>query len=159
MYFGRLNWVGSRVFRGLQNEVSRCEAYIPHPLSESFINTSSPSLTSPLTRFTQAMGNWQDTARIMRVIRSCFSNSESLHHPRRRRRHSIVVRSPLERSTSWPGLARAPPQRLSRRNDLVRGLNSRSHTLLDTTIQERPPNTLRCTRTDAINCTSFSSSR
>lgn len=159
MYFGRLNWVGSRVFRGLQNEASQCEAHIPRPLSESFINTSSPSLTSPLTRFTQAMGDWRDTARITRAIRSAVSlNNESLHHPRRRRRrHRSSIAAGTEHFLA--GLARAPPRRLSRRNDLVRGLNSRSHTLLDTTIQERPPNTLRCTRTDAINCTSFSSSR
>lgn len=131
-------------------------ARIPRPLSESFINTSSPSLTSPLTRFTQAMGNWRDTARIA-VIRPTASRTADLY--------TvivvvvvIVVRSPLKRSTFWPGPAWAPPW-LSRRNDLVHGLNSRSHTLLDTTIQERSPNTLRSTRTDVVNCTSFSSSR
>lgn len=72
----------------------RGEARIPRPLSESFINTSPPPLTSPLTRFVRAMGETQRESRR-------FSNSGSLRRHRRCRH-----RAPLERR-ALPG--RIPP--------------------------------------------------
>lgn len=117
MHFGRLNWVGVERARSADCKTKLAQRARVHstPIVESFINTSSPSLTFPLTRFTQAMG----TGKTRRGSRELLDRSRAADR-------YIVIRSPLQRGISWP----AGAARLSRRNDLVRGPNSRSHTYL-----------------------------
>lgn len=110
------------------------------PIVEPFINTS-PSLTFPLTRLRkhttveQADGR-QNGARLQererererldsaRVIRPVFADR---------------YRSPIDGMEVFPGRdsGGGVHSRLSRRNDLVRGLNSRSHSLLNGTTWSR----------------------
>lgn len=97
------------------------------PIVEPFINTS-PSLTFPLTRLRKhttadktARERGRERLDNARVIRPVFADR---------------YRCPIDGMEVFPGRDSGVHSRLSRRNDLVRSLNSRSHSLLNGTTCE-----------------------
>lgn len=106
------------------------------PIVEPFINTS-PSLTFPLTRLRKHTTVEQADGR----------QNSSLARERERLDSARVIRPvfadryrcPIDGMEVFPGRdsGGGVHSRLSRRNDLVRGLNSRSHSLLNGTTWSR----------------------